>query len=93
MTRECEGNMSYGGGEWKVVSQISFLNPTNVRVLASSLGLGGFRNSESQGRGGYHIHRSRQSFKAFLRCLRLVFIGLVSSELGAGINTFLNKTR
>lgn len=72
-----------------------FLHPANVRVLASWSGLGCFRNSESQGRGGYHIHhwRWRQSLKSLLRCLRLVFIGLASSEFGAGIGPFLNKTR
>lgn len=75
-----------------MVSLISFLNPPNVRVFASSLGLGSFRSSESQGRGGYHIHHSRQSLKALLRCLRLVFVGLVSSEFRAGISTFLNKS-
>lgn len=50
MSRECKGNTSYRGGEWKVVSLISFLNPANVRVFASWLGLGRFRNSESHGR-------------------------------------------
>lgn len=44
---------------------------------------------------GYHIHhcRWRQSLKSLLRCLRLVFIGVVSSEFIAGISPFLNKTR
>lgn len=95
MSRECEGNMSYWGGEWKVVSLISSLNPANVRVLASWLGLGCFRNSESQGKGSYHIYhwRWRQSLKSLLRCLRLVFTGLVSSEFRAAISPFLNKTR
>lgn len=50
MSRVCKGNTSYRGGEWKVVSLISFLNPANVRVFASWLGLGRFRNSESHGR-------------------------------------------
>lgn len=49
---------------------------------------------EEVGRG-YHTHhwRWRQSLKSLLRCLRLVFIGVVSSEFIAGISPFLNKTR
>lgn len=78
-----------------MVSDKLFLHPANVRVLASWLGLGCFRNSESQGREGYHIHqwRWRQFLKSLLRCLRLVFIGIASSEFRAGTGPFLNKTR
>lgn len=48
-----------------------------------------------KGRGGYHIHhwRWRQSLKSLLGCLRLVVIGLVSSEFRAGISPFLKKNR